>query len=109
MIMSINRSEELVIRKCDFDKALNLLERTEPFMPYALSGIGQREKVDVINEVMKTIRMRQIVTFTDLLNKFWHDINSRELEVILETLQEQKYCKIVQKEGQSWIEINSIV
>ena len=67
IILSASETDQKVITEKHFDRALNLLERTEKKMPYAFSGVGKMDSADIMGRVMASIAANNEMTFTELL------------------------------------------
>jgi hypothetical protein len=100
MVMSVSRSNEMIITEEDFYKALTLLSRTEAEMPKTFGGYGQSENASMLPRIMAEIGNKKTVSSNELMRKFSRDITPKQLEEILLTLEMSGYCKgTIQTEG----------
>jgi len=86
MIMSAARSPEMVIRLEDFQKALDLLVRTEQVMPNTFRAYGKSELAEVMDRMMRIIAIRKEITFPKLLREFYRDLTVEDLEHVISSL-----------------------
>jgi len=105
MIMSASRSNEKVVDRIDFERALDLLETTEQNMPHTFSGVGKSSQADINARVTATVYRHQIIPLDKLMRMFFQDADLREMTGILETLQSMKMIRIRYEEPKSveWI------
>lgn len=86
MIMCASRSNDMVVDICDFDEALSLLRRTEKVMPRVFRGIGANVNVGVLERIIGYISHVGVVTYSDLLRRFYYDADSAAMDDIITTL-----------------------
>ncbi len=103
MIMSASRSDEMVIREEDFDRALAILKRTEVKMPFTFSGMGKFKDSDVMHRVMTTVKYNGQMDLAELQRRFYQDVDKDALGKILDTLEAMKFIEIVYGEGKKTI------
>lgn len=96
MIMCISRGdlEDMVIRVRDFERALDLLERTEVKMPRTFSAVGRNENVDVTTKIMYDIGIQKKIALSELMRRYYFDVDKDKLKAIVETLQLMDYIKV---------------
>lgn len=94
MIMSAARSNELIIRPKDYEKADAFLTHAEQFMPQAFSGIGKLAHGDLIGSIIGFIASAGETTTKALINEYIYDITPDQLTEILETLKLKGFLKI---------------
>lgn len=102
LIMSASRSNEMVIRACDFNRANEWLTEAECFMPYAFQGMGHRDDAVTISGVMNMIADIGEVTIEMLLNAFYADVTLEQLKGILVVLETRKWCTLTKDGGPNW-------
>ena len=76
----------MVITEEDFDRALDILEKTEKKMPYAFSGYGKNPASGIMETITRFIRKRGVVAYDELLRLYRNDVDKRGLDQILDTL-----------------------
>jgi len=87
MIMSAARSDNMIITGEDFDRALNLLIKTEHDMNKVFYGRGQSKLSAVTKRIIQYLYTHKTVTLSELLEEFWADVSSRrELDDIITIL-----------------------
>lgn len=100
MVLNAARTDSMIISDVDLRKAIQILEATEIKMPNTFSGVGKSSQAEVLSKAMAEIGNRGRTTFSDLMNKFRNDVNSRELEQILDSLEAMKYCTVISNTGE---------
>lgn len=86
MICSASRTNDRLITRADFNRALEILERTEYRMPQTFSGVGKNVNSEMLQRVMTTMSVVGTIEFGDLLAKFYQDLDKFTLEKIIEAL-----------------------
>lgn len=95
MVLSACRNSEMVVTEADLQKAINLLEHTERFMPRVFSGIGKSPHAEVISKIMTDIGMAGRISKSELMAKFYNDADDRALNLMIETLKTMKFLNVV--------------
>jgi len=93
MAMSASRSNELVLRKVDFDRALSILLKTEQLMPYVFSGRGRASHSVVLAQVLKWLAQTGVLTLEDIIRRFKHDATQSEILEIIRLLENGGYAE----------------
>lgn len=105
MICSASRSDEMVVRVEDLNRALGLLEAVEAKMPAAFHGIGRAAHSEVLADVMSFIAQAGKCTKVDLLHHFLRDVQDvNHLDGMIESLRQTGYCDVqinVNQKGQT--------
>jgi len=91
IILSASRSNDMIVKREDLERAIRLLEETERKMPYTFSGVGKSDTADTVNRIMTEIGIQKKCTFSHLLGRFYHDIDKNTLEKIIESLEAMKF------------------
>jgi hypothetical protein len=87
MIMSAARSDEMVVRIEDLQRAIRILEDVEKTLPEAFQGLGKAMYADVGESVLNyLLKHKREVKHSEILRKFFPDINNYSLTVAMETL-----------------------
>lgn len=86
MVMSAARSNEMVMRDCDFLKALAALERAEEYMHIAYSRVGNNELLLVIQRLLELLDYKKIVTIKEIANSTYMDATKEQLTQVIETV-----------------------
>lgn len=105
MILSAARSNEMLITDTDLGRALTILERTEKKMPHAFAGVGRTIDSGVMNQIMSEIGIAGEITFSDLMSRFYHDVDKWRMEKILETLESMGFARRTRRENQMVVEL----
>lgn len=103
MILCASRSEEMIIREVDFQRALTIMKETEKKMPFTFSGMGKFKDSDVMQRVMQTIIVNRQIELYQLQRRFYQDVDKDALGKIIETLQSMKYIDIDYSSGKTLI------
>ena len=107
IIMNISRKGgNLILDKIDFDRAHDVLVRTEDKMFYTFRGVGKSDISDIVSNVMTTIAIRKTITFSTLLSLHYNDADKDVMKRVIDTLQAMKYCRVVQNNKEIIIEYN---
>lgn len=94
MIMSASRSDALELTKADFDRGLALLLTTEKKMHKTFGGLGTAPHSDIAEKVMTYIQTMTITTRSQLLTKFYHDLDASALAEVEQLLEQMKVVTI---------------
>ena len=95
MICSASRSDELIIRAEDFNRALTFLKQVERKMPQVFTGIGKDRNADIMASLMNEIALRKTVPVRDLMGMYCHDVDSRTFDGMIQTLDMINYIDII--------------
>lgn len=87
LICSASRGDDLVIQKEDFDRAWMLLQGAEVNMHKTFGGLGKARNSDSIEQVMNFIKDARITTRTEIMRRFFRDIDLLDYNKIEETLE----------------------
>lgn len=93
MILHAAYSDDNVITGNDLARAISLLEEVEIEMPNALKGAGQSEYAGVIFRIQELLRTRKTIPRKTLVWRFLSDVNERELDELMRTLEAAGFCK----------------
>lgn len=93
MILSAARGDSMTVDEADFERALNMLHRTEIKMPYTFSGVGKSPHAEVMSKLMVMLSIEKTLTVTEMMKRFYYDVSSEELEKIISSLLTMKFCK----------------
>lgn len=102
LIMSASRSDEMVIRGIDLEKADVMLTEAELYMPYAFSGMGHRDDASTLASIMNTIADKGTINVQDLLKQYYADVTLEQLHAILTLLQTKAYCSLYKDGSANW-------
>lgn len=108
MLMSVSRGSDMCILENDFDRSLNILLQTEAKMHKTFGGLGTAVHADATEKIRTYIKAMGITTRSQLLAKFYHDVDSITLVQIEQTLQQLKdvSIKLMPQDGEkvyTWI------
>lgn len=94
MIMSVSRGDSLVLSREDFDRALKVLVTTERKMHRTFGGLGQAKNAGVTENLMEYIQKVGIVSRTEVMRKFYRDIDGQTLKTIEDIMEMTKLITI---------------
>lgn len=94
IVFSASRSDERVIRLCDFNGAMKLLLDTERKMPWVFRGVGNNPLAEVQTRIMRVIIENEKVSMQELHRLFMDDVSSRDLWQIIAALEYTGFCKM---------------
>lgn len=106
MIFSASRSDSMKIDLIDFERALDLLTRTEKLMPYTFSGLGKSSNSDSLNRMMAILGNKKRVSVAELQAMFYNDADSRTLEGMIATLNSMHYVRVVHEGTETYLIYN---
>jgi hypothetical protein len=86
IILSASRSGSKTIDQVDFERALSILEMTEHKMPYTFSGVGKANTSEIMERVIASLATAKVMDFSDLLRRFYQDVDKITLERMIESL-----------------------
>jgi len=86
MIMSMSRGFSMIMEAEDFDRALDVLERTEKNMGDVFGGIGADPLAAIKDKIIFFIRSRGICELSELHQAFMNDLDDRNFAMILAQL-----------------------
>jgi hypothetical protein len=101
MIFSASRSNEMIIRVRDLERAKAFLAETESKMSNVFAGVGRHVKSDIVSAIMRWIALKESVRMQDLMAEFVRDVDEYEMEKIIKTLRTMKFISIIEQMGQT--------
>ncbi len=99
MSISVANRDTLVLTPDDVAQARALIEDLEGYMTDAFGGLGEYDKAIVIEKVMKQLGIRRELSFEELLNMNWRDIDIEGLKGIIETLRTMNVVGVGERDG----------
>jgi hypothetical protein len=102
MIVSASHTSSRVINRVDFERALMILELTERRMPLTFAGVGKSNTADVMQRVIAVVSASGTIEFSELLRRFYQDIDKFILEKMVDTLRSMGKVEVV-REGDKTI------
>jgi hypothetical protein len=103
MIFSSSRSNEMVIRERDLARAIKFIGETEKNMPIVFAGTGKSNKADIVNSIMRWIALKEQVTYKELLNEFYRDVDANEMDKIVSTLRQMRFIAMIERVGNTYL------
>lgn len=94
MIMSASDGDDMQITGRIFERAKDLLERTEVFMPRTFAGFGQSDQAAVLVRVMAVLGARKSIAYNELIEMFFEDATLDTMEAIIRTIEHMKWGKM---------------
>lgn len=94
MIMSASRGDSMTITKQDFERASKILRAAELKMNKAFGGLGRAKYADSTEAVMNYIRAVGAVARSDVLRRFYRDVDAPTMRIIEEVLVQMKVIQI---------------
>ena len=94
IILSASRDDSMTIDASVLNRAIKLLERTEVKMPAAFAGFGEADDSAVMSKIMMTVATMKVITYPDLLQRYYFDVSREQLSRILATLSAMKFCRL---------------
>lgn len=95
MIVSASRSNEMVLRVEDFQKALELLNEAEGSMPGAFRGYGKNVLSEFIAAAQTEIESVRLLYVKEFKKRHLNDVSSEDIDRVLKALESTGFCKII--------------
>jgi len=95
MITSASRSNELVINEIDMKRAIEMMNEVEVHVIKVMRAIATNEIGDVFEEIIKYIAKYRTVTKSELIRQFRHKLTAQELDVMMDTLEQEGIIQAV--------------
>lgn len=90
-IMSASRTSDMVVTASDLQRAMNIMAATEVKMPFTFCGMGKNKDSDVMQRIITTLSMRELIARSELQRLYYQDVDKAAMESILQTLLEMQY------------------
>lgn len=90
MVMCASRSDKMVVSLDDFNRARSLLELTERNMPGVFGGLGRASTGQAAHMVLEYVVLKKTVRRSEILERFYQDIDFPTLESVQNTLEYMK-------------------
>ncbi len=94
MIVSASKRDDKRIEKGDIEDALKLMLGVESFMPTVMQAITAKEIGDVFDEITRFLAKHKKLSKAQLVKRFRNKMTAPELDVMLETLEQEKVVSI---------------
>ena len=95
MIMAAGQRNDLVITHRDVERAISTLQNVERNMYKAFSGLGQATHSEATEQVLNYVRSRRKVRRSDVMSRFYRDVDAQTLKNIEEVMGYMKIVRIV--------------
>lgn len=94
MVLSASRSDDCVIELQDFEKARKILRLAETKMRRAFGGVGRARFADITEGVLDFIQGRRSVLRSEILRRFYRDVDAYSMEQIERVLERMKVVRV---------------
>lgn len=94
LIMSASRSNEQIVRVCDFDRAMEFIEEVEQQMHMVFTGMGHSDNAHIYAQIVEAIKEVGRVKRSKLVEAFIYDIPAREIDDLIQTLKTSGVIKL---------------
>lgn len=94
MVCSASRRDSRIITKGDFDRALQILQSAEVKMERTFKGLGRSKYSELTMTVFDFIVSQERATRSEILRKFYLDVDDYTLDIISKTLVAMKAISI---------------
>ena len=95
MVMSVCHTNERLITKDDFWRAVAAMEEAEVKMAKAFGGLGRAKFSDITQIILEYLEKNREVKRSSLLRMFYREIDSTTLKMLEEMFEQMKVVKIV--------------
>ena len=93
MVMNASRDGGLVLEGIDLERAIECIEEAENRMMQTFAGIGRSSTAPIVSTVLSFVRARGAVKYSEVCEQFKYDANTKELALVLATLEHSKIIK----------------
>jgi len=97
MAMAASHSDELIVTKEDFDRALSIMLHAEIKMPLVFGGVGRARYAAETNDIQIYIRQKGTVKRSEILRAFYRDVDDASLETVMKVLTGMKVVKTLKR------------
>ena len=97
ILMSLADRSDLLIKEEDLERALQLLDITEPAIEEALRGVGRNILSGIAQDILLLVKRAKELSQDELVRATFAKVDSRELGEILRALQQMGQIRIDQK------------
>lgn len=94
MLFSCSRGNDLLITADDFNRAIEVLLKAEKKMPKVFGGLGSAQYARITEKLLEYFRDKGLVSRSELLVKFYRELDLTVLETIEKTLAAMKVIRI---------------
>jgi len=63
-------------------------------MPQAFTGVGKDRNADTLTAMMNEIALRKKITYRELMGLFYHDVDQRTFDGMIQTLEIMNYIRV---------------
>jgi hypothetical protein len=95
MILNAMRTDSMIMEQQDLERAIAMIEEVELDMPKVFTGMGQSPYASVMAKIMDLIGMRGKITKSELLQRFYNDVDERVMDAIINTLKEMGTASVL--------------
>ena len=99
MILSASRSDSRIMTLDDFKRSDTLLKEIELNMPKVVAGVGRSDIGDIVTRVLTIIAANGSVLRSDLMRRFYHDVDKDGMNRVLASLVAMKKVRHEAVEG----------
>lgn len=93
MIVSAASSDKRVIDVEDLALAIKMLSKVEVDVPMVVKSIMSKEVGNIFEQIIKFMQQRKVVSRADLIRQYRHRMPSNELQIMLDTLEEEQVIR----------------
>lgn len=90
MILSMARSNDLVLEVQDLKRAMKILSATEKKMPLTFGGVGKSEIASLVAGMAKFIKERKVTTLGEVVKAFYRDGDLDDIKKAMAVLRNMK-------------------
>lgn len=100
MVINASRDGNLILEEEDLNRAIEYMKEAENRMLQTFAGIGRSSTAPITSAVLSFIRVRGSVRYSEVCEQFKYDANTKELTLVLATLEHAKLIKNEKIEGE---------
>jgi hypothetical protein len=102
LVLSASRSDEMVIRRKDLERAIKILELTEKKMPQTFAGVGASPYAKLISDIMNELALcPDAISEAEMQTRYFHDADARVFKLAVDTMVNMKVVARIPIKGTS--------
>ncbi|MDI6785076.1 MAG: DUF3987 domain-containing protein [bacterium] len=94
IIANVSRTDDMVLKLRDLERAIGFMLDVEKRMSYVFSGVGKAKMADVLVRAWSYIALNHNVRTSDLIREFHNDADLEDMNAVIKTLEQMKVITI---------------
>lgn len=102
LILCTSESNNLIVERKHFERALRILEQAEKRMPRAFQSMGQARYADAVEKIFSFIHKKKKVSKAEVLRWLYRDIDESTYNIVVNTLLRMEVIEVItEKKGKA--------